>query len=290
LQPKPNGKTDQIPLDCHNGYYASYTNPKTWSPFEDAVKFNADGIGFSLINENGIVIIDIDPSMPKADALAIINQLDSYTEISQSGEGFHIICFGSIPASISPSKDIQFFKSNHYVMLTGNVFQNRHKINNRQELLTEYYNFYKSQQTPRNIFITGKSEMQPEGSKSNASTDEALIDKPQTESDDVVIDRACNAANGEKFKALACGEWRQLNYPSQSEADYALLSMLCFYTRNNEQVRRIFRMTELGKRDKATRNDIYLNRSIQRIRASQLRDIDFTNFNKHHNIGQKRAA
>ena len=60
-----------------------------------------------------------------------------------------------------------------------------------------------------------------------------------------------------------------LGYPSQSEADYALLAMLCFYTRSNEQVKRLFRASGLGRRPKASADDRYLNLAISKLRATQ---------------------
>src|SRR5690606_37228605 len=62
---------------------------------------------------------------------------------------------------------------------------------------------------------------------------------------------------------------------SQSEADFALLSILAYYTRDNDQVRRLFRMSQLGKRDKARKNDRYLNHARSKIRAKQPPPIDF---------------
>lgn len=79
---------------------------------------------------------------------------------------------------------------------------------------------------------------------------------------------AMDAANGDKYAQLCRGEWQELGYPSQSEADYALLSMLAFYSPDNEQVKRVFRCSALGKRDKARRSG-YLDTSLRAIRARQ---------------------
>jgi primase-polymerase (primpol)-like protein len=73
----------------------------------------------------------------------------------------------------------------------------------------------------------------------------------ESETDTEIIQRAINAANGEKFKSLYSGKW-QTYYPSQSEADFALVDMLAFYTKNKEQIKRIFRCSALGERNKQT--------------------------------------
>lgn len=107
-----------------------------------------------------------------------------------------------------------------------------------------------------------------------------------------VFDTAMRAVNGEKFDLLTSGrvaysddgavatgtladgesavdESGNLVYPSQSEADYALLSLLAFYTASNAQVRRLFRDSPLGKREKAMKNDRYLDLSLSKIRGSE---------------------
>src|SRR5262249_42632685 len=63
--------------------------------------------------------------------------------------------------------------------------------------------------------------------------------------DEELIQLAKAATNGEKFEALWRGDWEKLGYPSQSEADLALLSILGFWTRGD-----IFKMEELFKKSK----------------------------------------
>jgi primase-polymerase (primpol)-like protein len=95
-----------------------------------------------------------------------------------------------------------------------------------------------------------------------------LPSQPERESDEVLIARATNAKNGEKFTSLMNGNWKELGYSSQSRADFALMSMITFYSKNNEQCVRMFRRSELGKRKKADRDD-YVNRMIEEFRAQQ---------------------
>jgi hypothetical protein len=110
-------------------------------------------------------------------------------------------------------------------------------------------------------------------------TDEAgeLIEEDPILEDCQIWSMATRASNAEKFIALCEGHWEKLgSYPSQSEADYAMISMLAFYTRSNEQVRRMFRETALGQRTKARRNDVYIDRSLKRIRSREAPLVDIS--------------
>ena len=90
--------------------------------------------------------------------------------------------------------------------------------------------------------------------------------------DDEIIEQAGSAINGDRFKALFSGEWKE-TYPSQSEADQGLINIIAFYTKNRVQIARIFRRSALGARSKANRKD-YVERTITRAFDNQLPDID----------------
>jgi hypothetical protein len=75
---------------------------------------------------------------------------------------------------------------------------------------------------------------------------------------------------------LYAGKWQGL-YQSQSEADFAIVDIISFYTQNRNQIIRIFQSSVLGKRDKAKRSD-YLNWMINKSFDRMLPPIDFDGF------------
>ena len=94
------GKPPKIPYTPVTDYPAKAGQPETWTSFNKAVEAvkagEYKGVGFEF-NNNGIVGIDLDtvrdPQTGYIDptAVEIITDLDSYTEISASGYGFHIL-------------------------------------------------------------------------------------------------------------------------------------------------------------------------------------------------------
>jgi hypothetical protein len=100
--------------------------------------------------------------------------------------------------------------------------------------------------------------------------------EPETQADKEIIDVAINASNGDKFLKLHKGEWQDF-YGSQSEADFAYIDIIAFYTKNRAQIVRIFRSSALGKRDKAKRID-YVDGMVNRSFDRMLPPIDFEGF------------
>lgn len=250
------GRQTKVPYQP-SGQKASVINPATWVDFNTAVQAatHFHGIGFVLSNSDPFAIIDLDnkPEHPCSPEQLqrhqkIYEAFDSYTELSVSGTGVHIIIKGKLPAGIKRD-NVEAYSSSRYMACTGNVIRNS-PIQDRQELL--------------NILYT---EMQP------TQTVE-LVETESTYDDADIVDMASRASNSAKFNQLCSGNME--GYPSQSEADFALLAIIAFYTRSNEQVKRLFRMSALGKREKAVKNDTYLNFALGKIRAQQPAPMDFS--------------
>ena len=265
-------KPTKIPYQV-NGYQASIINPSHWTTFQEVakVKFAANkqqvfknsdsvletgysGIGFCLSKFDPFSGIDLDYTDNQeefATQLKIYNNFNSYSEISPSGKGLRIFCYGSLLKGRRRS-NVEIYSDGRFLSVTGNVY-NPAPIAHRQELLDILW-----------------AEMGPPNPVSNTVTNQ-----PQREDDTTILKWGCNASNGEKFTNLFQGNWNGY-YPSQSEADFALIDMLAFYTQNVEQIIRLFHMSQLGKRDKAKRQD-YLMYMINKSFDRQLPFVDLNN-------------
>jgi primase-polymerase (primpol)-like protein len=126
---------EKIPLDPHTGRYASTTDSLTWGTFEEAVRRAEEhglGIGFVFSSGDPFVGVDLDKCRNAETgeveqwAQEIIEELDSYTEVSVSGTGVHIIAKGKPPASISKTLSefggkIEMYSQERFFTVTGNV-------------------------------------------------------------------------------------------------------------------------------------------------------------------------
>lgn len=265
---KNNGEVTKVPFQA-NGEHAKSNDPNTWMTFEQVLACAPmyDGIGFILSKNDPYTLIDLDDKYGTNTQetndrhLKIFNEFDSYSERSPSRTGCHIIVKGSVPKGCNRAS-IEIYSDGRFMTMTGDTWAIR-PIVERNDLLNQLH-----QQ------ITADAKVYD---------DSIILDKPQTLSDEEVIQQATNAVNGYKFSKLYAGEWQEF-YPIQvannqgpSEADLALVNMFGFYTQNREQVERLFKSSALGKRDKAKRAD-YINWMINKSFDNQLPLIDFEGY------------
>lgn len=261
----------------------SVTAPSTWMSFEQArdiawanrdtvtTHVTSDGvtvrqvgldIGFILNASDPFACIDLDvkdaettPNNPEkwttADDfqryLSIVETFDSYTERSKSGKGLHVWVRGNIGKGFRRD-GVEIYSQERFIICTGDVWVPKPIGGNE-------------------LFLQNMvSRMRP------VVNVEVLEELPEEADDWYILTVASRAANAEKFYELWKGKWRELDFPSQSEADLALMSMFTFYSESNEQCRRLFRESGLGKREKAVKDNRYIDNTLRTIRTRQARE------------------
>lgn len=148
------GHKDKIPKNPNTGHNASSTNPETWANAAQAWRAKQrngwDGIGFVFTIESGIVGVDLDDCFhyPEDDGIKrlkpwardVVQCLNSYTELSPSGNGLHILCIGEIPYSITKNKiGFEMYNEARYFTVTGREYgagTGCYEIAERQKELT----------------------------------------------------------------------------------------------------------------------------------------------------------
>jgi hypothetical protein len=237
-----------------SGQLCSVTDPATWSTFDQALICvgNYDGMGFVLSDNDPFCFIDLDHTTDQKNIdrqLQIYETFKSYSEVSPSGNGLHIIVKASVNSGRKRSF-VELYSNKRYMTVTGNVYGNL-SINNYQEQVTSLW--------------------QQMGHSSVAAEIYAGLAQ-EKETDEQIINNASLAANGIKFLDLLNGNWQNY-YPSQSEADLSFINIVAFYTQNRKQIQRIFVNSALGRRDKAKRQD-YVNWMINKSFDRMLPPID----------------
>lgn len=252
-------KPTKVPYSPTTNRLASVTDPSTWATFDEAVGAATAndwyaGIGFILSEADPFSFIDLDDT--KGDAAALDRQLKiysefvSYAELSPSGKGLHIIVRGSVPNGRRRSF-VEIYCKERYMTMTGNVYRDA-PITDCNEALNALW-----------------SQM----SSGNAAAAMYYGIAEAKEADAVVIARALGAANGDKFKLLHEGQWKEAGYASQSEADFAYVDIVAFYSQNRAQIARLFRTSGLGQREKAKRAD-YVNYMLNKCFDRMLPPVD----------------
>jgi len=118
---------EKAPMRADSSFPASTSSPATWSDFETARKAVETGlhdwVGF-VFHGNGIVGIDIDcgweDDLPSQTALDIVFGCQSYTELSRSGRGFHILLKGTLPFNGKNNQHgVEIYQTGRYFIMTG---------------------------------------------------------------------------------------------------------------------------------------------------------------------------
>lgn len=234
---------------------------KQWVTYAEAISSIHNGAfeGVGFVIPEGVVVIDLDDTAPTDPfATELLSATNSYTELSPSGNGLHIIAYvdtSKVPQANGKLDSIYYCKNPHnkvemyfggltnrYVTFTENAINTEpiKNITDKVQILLDTY-MRKSNFKPPNM-------------------DTPFID------DFDMISIARKARNGTKFVSLF-DMGNITGYNSHSEADQALCDILAFYTGGDfDRIEHLFNQSKLVTDKWINREDyrkMTINKSIE---------------------------
>jgi putative DNA primase/helicase len=126
------GRWNKPPVNVRTGARGSSTKPRTWSSFAEAFaayqRGEIDGIGFVLGElDDGRILTGIDldscrdPQSGEVSetAKSVVELVNTYTEVSPTGTGIKLFCFGTLPEGPHEKGHIECYDSGRYFTVTG---------------------------------------------------------------------------------------------------------------------------------------------------------------------------
>lgn len=211
----------------------------TWGTYTQARAMveqgQADAAGYVFSADDPYVGVDLDHCRDAETgeiedwAQEIIERLDSFSQPSISGTGVHIFVEGTLEHAHKQG-NVEIYDRGRYFVTPESHLEG----------------------TPSEIFEVGDvldllQDLLPDKKKAptRRSTPRSE-DKTLRASDEDVLKSLQRGGNAAKFKALYAGEWERAgDYPSKSEADCALVSLIAAKASSYDQVDRIFRSSGL---------------------------------------------
>ncbi|RKL62327.1 hypothetical protein DXT63_11900 [Thermoanaerobacteraceae bacterium SP2] len=129
---RQDGKPTKVPYNPKTGAAASVNDPATWATFEEALAaFEAggfDGVGFVFTSADPFVGIDLDNCLDEDGSIQpwaqdLVTRFNSYTEITPSGHGLHIIMKVSDKSNLPSGRksgNIEFYTTGRFFTVTSN--------------------------------------------------------------------------------------------------------------------------------------------------------------------------
>ena len=280
-----NGKGTKVPLvarppkdrgtasGMQRRFPASTTNPGTWRTFEEtttawrASEGFFDGIGFVFTN-TPFAGVDFDDCIDDAGELhpvvaRYVALLDSYTEVSPSGSGLHVIIRANVPSGADKKTNrtpwggsFECYSEGRYFTMTGRTHETARTIGDRQEQLEQIRDaIWPAQPAPvRSPSLNGRAHLD----------------------DRELLEKMFAATNGASIAALYHGDTSG-HADDDSSADLALCNHLAFWTAGDaNRIDSMFRGSGLmrAKWDERRGASTYGQRTINKALAGATESYD----------------
>ena len=281
------GKQTKVPYVVGTNRPAAINNPSDWTGFKTAIAIvpaisGSEGLGF-VINgraaELGLVGFDIDGCRNPENgeitewAYRLIKCLNSYTEVTPSGTGVRVWAIGDLPEgrrvfTLSPSAGygdkvrIEVFSQGRYFTITGDRVGDATEIEKRD--LSEAYRL--CDEIKRQFPSTPKTN----ASGSVTDSEPGVVEIKHT--GHVITTKLYLLMHGnitqERPLIVDDGLGNSIEYPSHSEADLALATVLAIDGKDAEGIAEAFRESSLYRR-KFERRDYRENLIRKAIESAQ---------------------
>ena len=257
------GKETKLPINAATGELAKSNDESTWSDFETAIANADESTGVGYFFKKPYIGIDIDnvgyeieryKNGDHEDNIVseFVNTLGSYSEISPSGNGIHILLKGQLPSHGRRRGNVELYDGGRFFTTTFNSIGGYNHIVDDSEMGKINY-LHKKYISPTKVIVL------PNNNHGLSGHDLSDLE---------VISRIHHSKQSMNFDRLLKGGWEE-DYDSQSEADMAMANILAFWTaKNYVQMDRIFRDSSLmrdkwdEKRGKTTYGQATLNKAI----------------------------
>jgi putative DNA primase/helicase len=255
------GKRKKIPYNPNHYQIqarASVKIPKSWGTLEQSLKAlesgTYSGLGFMITPP--LVFIDFDHSVDKTSgaitdpqAQEVVWQLNSYTEVSPSKTGLHILAYGRLPGK-NIHTAIELYGQDRFTTITTKHLPGTPStIEHRQEAIASLYH----------RFAPPVTETDNQNTRVGVGTGAAMTELPPEAAQDAVLQR------------LLAGD--TTGYKSASNADFVLVLKLLHWTGDNiELTRKLFLESGLyreGKTERKTGQTTYLDMTINNARKKR---------------------
>lgn len=228
-----------------SGRLARSNDPTTWSSFEAVytAPHRFDGLGIMCGGPAQLAGVDLDHHIDPAGRLSdlaqrIVAQMNTYTEVTPSGEGLRCLFWGTLPEGKRRNQElgIEMYDHERFFTVTGKHLEGTPRLVH-----------------PRTSEVAALHQalMQRERERP-APVAAATSNRPAPRDVTELVQRASRARNGARFDALYRGD--TTGYASQSNADLALCNILAYWADGDATlIDQAFRSSGL-MRDKWDRN------------------------------------
>ncbi len=252
------GKQKKVPYSPRDRLaHASVKMPHSWGRLDQALTAlqsgTYSGIGFMVTPP--LAFVDLDHSYDKTtgtitdpQAAAIVQDINSYTEVSPSGTGLHLLAYGNLPGK-GIHTAIELYGQDRFTTITTNhLAQTLPTIEHRQAAIDALYRRFpppgasrEDQNTRGGVGGAARTELSPE------------------------------AGNDPLLQQLLRGD--TTGYASSSNADFVLVLKLLHWTGDNvDLTRKLFLESGLYREEKTERKTgetTYLDMTINNARKKR---------------------